>query len=39
MDTESDRLSEWLIRGAILALAVGAIWTVFGDELAALLGR
>ncbi len=39
MDTESGRLTEWLIRGAILALTLGAVWTVFGDELAALLGR
>ena len=39
MDTESDRLTEWLIRTALFALAIGAIWTVFGDEMAALLGR
>jgi hypothetical protein len=39
METEGDRLTEWLIRGALLTLAIGAVWTVFGDDLAALLGR
>jgi hypothetical protein len=36
---EGDRLIEWIIRGALLALAVAAVWTVFGDDIAQLLGR
>jgi len=36
---EGERLIEWIIRSALLALAVAAVWTVFGDDLAALLGR
>ena len=36
---EGDRLIEWFIRGALLVLAVAAVWTVFGDDLAQLLGR
>jgi hypothetical protein len=38
-DMEGDRLIEWIIRGALLAFAVAAVWTVFGDDLAQLLGR
>lgn len=30
---------EWIIRLALLVLAVAAVWTVFGDDLAQLLGR
>lgn len=30
---------EWIIRLALVALAVTAVWTVFGDDLAQLLGR
>ena len=36
---EGDRLIEWFIRGSLLTLAIAAVWTVFGDDLAALLGR
>jgi hypothetical protein len=30
---------EWIIRLALFALAVAAVWTVFGDDIAQLLGR
>ena len=30
---------EWIIRLALLALAVAAVWTVFGDDIAAFIGR
>jgi hypothetical protein len=36
---EGDRLTEWIIRCALLGLAVAAVWAVFGDDLAQLLGR
>jgi hypothetical protein len=36
---EGDRLTEWFIRGALLALAVAAVWSVFGDDIAQLLGH
>jgi hypothetical protein len=36
---EGDRLIEWIIRAALLVLAVAAAWTVFGDDLVQLLGR
>jgi hypothetical protein len=36
---EGDRLVEWIIRAALLVLAVAAVWTVFGDDIAQLLGR
>jgi hypothetical protein len=38
-DMEGDRLIEWFIRAALLVLAVAAVWIVFGDEIAQLLGR
>jgi hypothetical protein len=31
--------TEWIIRLALLALAAAAVWTVFGDDLAQILGR
>jgi len=34
----TERVSEWIIRVAFLALAVAAVWTVFGDDLVLLLG-
>jgi len=30
---------EWVIRLSLLALAVAAVWTVFGDDIAQFLGR
>jgi hypothetical protein len=30
---------EWIIRFALLALAVAAVWTVFGDDIAQFVGR
>jgi len=30
---------EWIIRLALLSLAVAAVWTVFGDDIANLVGR
>jgi hypothetical protein len=30
---------EWTIRLALLALAVAAVWTVFGDDIAAFVGK
>jgi hypothetical protein len=30
---------EWIIRLALLVLACVAVWTVFGDDIAQLLGR
>ena len=30
---------EWIIRLALFSLAVAAVWTVFGDDIAQLLGR
>ena len=40
---EGDRgpstLLEWIIRLALFSLAVAAVWTVFGDDIAAFLGR
>jgi hypothetical protein len=39
---EGDRggtLIEWIIRLALLALALAAVWTVFGDDIGQLLGR
>lgn len=30
---------EWIIRLALLVLAVVAVWTVFGDDLGQLVGR
>jgi hypothetical protein len=30
---------EWIIRLALFALAVVAVWTVFGDDIAQFLGR
>jgi hypothetical protein len=30
---------EWIIRLALFALALAAVWTVFGDELAQFFGR
>ena len=30
---------EWIIRLALLALAVAAVWTVFGDDIGQFLGR
>jgi hypothetical protein len=30
---------EWIIRLALLALALAAVWTVFGDDIAQFLGR
>ena len=34
-----DGTIEWIIRLALFALAVAAVWTVFGDDLAQLLGH
>jgi hypothetical protein len=36
---EGDRFTEWFIRGALLLLAAAAVWAVFGDDIAQLLGR
>ena len=33
------RWTEWVIGVCVTALAIGAIWSVFGDDLAALLSR
>jgi hypothetical protein len=30
---------EWIIRVALLALALAAVWTVFGDDIAQFIGR
>ncbi len=30
---------EWVIRLMLLALAVAAVWTVFGDDIAMFVGR
>jgi hypothetical protein len=30
---------EWVIRLALFSLAVAAVWTVFGDDIAQFLGR
>ncbi|HXU71628.1 MAG TPA: hypothetical protein VN947_19980 [Polyangia bacterium] len=30
---------DWIVRLALLALAVVAVWTVFGDDIAQFLGR
>lgn len=30
---------EWIIRLALLVLAVAAVWTVFGDDIAQFVGR
>ena len=30
---------EWVIRLALVALAVAAVWTVFGDDIGQFLGR
>ncbi len=38
-DDWPDRMIEWIIRLSLLALAVTAVWTVFGDDLAQLAGR
>ncbi len=35
----SDAVIEWIIRLALFALAVTAVWTVFGDDLTQLLIR
>jgi hypothetical protein len=31
--------TEWIIRLLLLSLAVAAVWTVFGDDIAQFLGR
>jgi hypothetical protein len=36
--SETRPVTEWVIRVAFLALAVTAVWAVFGDDLAILLG-
>ncbi len=39
---EGDRRSgtiEWVIRLALLALALAALWTVFGDEIGQFLSK
>jgi hypothetical protein len=36
---EGDRIQEWVIRMAIVALWGIAVWTVFGDDLGQLIGR
>ncbi len=36
---ESNSLVEWIIRLALVALAVAGVWTVFGDEIGQFLGR
>lgn len=38
-DRLPDGLIEWIIRLALFALAVAAVWTVFGDDLTQLLIR
>jgi Flp pilus assembly pilin Flp len=30
---------EWVIRLALVSLALAAVWTVFGDDIAQFLGR
>jgi hypothetical protein len=30
---------EWIIRSALLVLALAAVWTVFGDDIAQFIGR
>jgi len=30
---------EWIIRLALLALALAAVWTVFGEDIGQFLGR
>jgi hypothetical protein len=34
----SERVREWIIRVLYLALVLGGVWTVFGDDLGVLLG-
>jgi hypothetical protein len=34
-----DKAIEWIIRLCLFALTATAVWTVFGDDLAQLLGR
>ena len=36
---ERGRATEWMIRLLLLALAVAAVWTVFGDDIAQFVGR
>jgi hypothetical protein len=35
----SGRAIEWIIRLAFVALAVAAVWTVFGDDITQILAR
>jgi hypothetical protein len=35
----NDGVREWLIRVCFVLIACTAIWTVFGDDLLALLGK
>lgn len=36
---ERGAATEWIIRLLLFALAVAAVWTVFGDDIAQFLGR
>jgi hypothetical protein len=38
-DSGAPAAIEWIIRLALFALAVAAVWTVFGDDIAQFLGR
>jgi hypothetical protein len=35
----SGGFTEWMIRLALLALAVAAVWTVFGDDIGQFLSK
>ena len=38
-DPSGTTLIDWIVRLALFSLAVAAVWTVFGDDIAQFLGR
>jgi hypothetical protein len=39
MQREAGRWQEWVITLCLVAISACAVWTVFGEDLASLLGR